>query len=47
MTKKILWALAACAGFACTSAFAATPKPADVTLTIHADKPGAKIELGA
>jgi alpha-L-arabinofuranosidase len=44
MTKKILWALAACTGLVCTPVFAATPKAAEVTLTIHADKPGAKID---
>jgi alpha-N-arabinofuranosidase len=43
MSKKLLWALAvAVAGV--TATFAATPKPVDATLTIHADKPGAKID---
>ncbi len=45
MTKKILRMLAAAgAGLVSTCALAAAPRPADVTLTIRADQPGAKIE---
>ena len=45
MTKKFLRALAfAGALLASTVAPAASPKPAEVTLTVQADKPGARID---
>ncbi len=44
MRKKILWALAAALVSINGASAATAPKPVEATLTIHADKPGAKID---